>query len=199
MEVNYYRDKKTGKLFQRVIAGVGWPGDRPGGVVVLGDETSFGPRFEHYLLDEIEESDTGLLFKHCLDLQGKYNVENFVGRLDDANLRYLSQWNFTRRNRNLSMLYILSAPFVGTGKIGYHIGVLKDKLRTNQKSLFLLVDIKQPGYLLELQASETGTILDVEMPLVAALGYAVSALTEWGFYDYNTHKTAIVDYDIFNH
>jgi len=183
MEVNYYRDQKRGKLFQRVIAGIAFPGERPGGVVFVGEETSFGPIYQHHWLDEIEEYDTGLLFKRCLDLQGKYKAE-VVGRLDKANLRYLSNWNEARQNRSISALQILSAPFSETGHIGYHIEILKDKLRTNQKTLHL-EDSALPAHLLALQASETSSVTDTQMPLVAALGYAVTALTEWNFYDVN--------------
>jgi hypothetical protein len=193
---NYYRDVESGMLFQRVLAGVAWAGDRPAGVVVIGEAVSFGPLYEHHLLAEIEEYDAGLFFKHCVDLQGKYNVESFVGRLDKMNIRYLSQWNSTRRDRNSSTLHVLSAPFSESKDIGYHIAVLKDKLRPNQKTLHFTEGSKLPGYLLEIQAGETKLKAD-QIPLVSALCYAVCAMVEWEYQPGPQHTTAITDYDIF--
>ena len=62
-----YRDAQ--KLYQRVLAGIGWPGSKPGAVVVIGEETGFKAPYQHYLLAEREEADPAELFRICADLE----------------------------------------------------------------------------------------------------------------------------------
>lgn len=196
----YFRDVEGGgRLYQRVVAGIGWSSDRPAGCVLIGEETSYGPKYDHFLLAEIEEFDTGLFFKRCADLQKRYNIMEFVGRLDKANIRYLSEWNSARRVRNTATLEIDAAPFSEDGYIGYHISIVKDKLRSNQKTLHFTEGSKLPGYLLEIQAGETSSIKDTKIPLVSALCYAVTAMTEWPFEPSQAHTTSETNYDVFNH
>jgi len=196
----YFRDVEgSGRLYQRVIAGVGWASERPAGCVVIGEETSFGPKYDHFLLAELEEFDTGIFFKKCADLQVRYNIQQFVGRLDKPNIRYLSEWNSGRRNRKTATLEIDSAPFSDDGYIGYHISIVKDKLRSNQKTLHFNEGSKLPGYLLEIQANEKGSIKDTKIPLVSALCYAVTAMTEWPFEFGPEHTMCETEYDFMNY
>jgi len=174
-----YRDKE--RLYQRVVAGIGWPGAKPGAVCVVGEEAGFRD-FQHYLLAEAEEHDPGEFLKICVDLQGKYSISGFYGRSDEANLEYLNQWNKERRDKHLSPLYVSSAPFSDDGRLQYHLSIVKDKLRVEQKSLHL-GESRVSGLLMEIQADELGKVVDSEHPLVAALAYAVSTLVIWKYVD----------------
>jgi hypothetical protein len=172
-----YRDKE--RLYQRVVAGIGWPGAKPGAVCVVGEEAGFRD-FQHYLLAEVEEHDLGKFLKICVDLQGKYSISGLYGRLDEASLEYHNQWNKARRDKHLSPLYVSSAPFSDDGRLQYHLSIVKDKLRVEQKSLFL-GEARVAGLLTEIQASELVDIRDSEHPLIASLCYAVSALVTWKY------------------
>ena len=172
-----YRD--TERAYQRVVAGIGWPGSKPGAVCVVGEQATYrAPNL--YLLDEAEESDPGEFFKVCLDLEGKYKVREFYSRLDEPSLEYLRQWNRRRRESRLSTLHVSSAPFSDDGRLQYHLSIVKDKLRVEQKSLHL-GEARVSGLLTEIQTSELADIRDNEHPLIASLCYAVSALVTWKY------------------
>ncbi len=172
-----YRD--TERAYQRVVAGIGWPGAKPGAVCVIDEEATYrAPNL--YLLDEIEESDPGEFFRVCTDLEGKYSIGKFCSRLDEANLEYLSMWNRQRRESRLSTLSVSGAPFSDDGRVQYHLSIVKDKLRMEQKSLHL-GDSRVSGLLVEIQTGEVSDIKDSEHPLIASLCYAVSALTVWKY------------------
>jgi len=174
-----YRDKD--RVYQRVVAGIGWPGVMPGAVCVVGEEAGFRD-FQHYLLAEVGEHDPGEFFKLCLDLEGKYKVRKFYCRLDEPSLEYLSQWNRGRRESRLSTLYVSSAPFSDDGRLQYQLSIVKDKLRIEQKTLHL-GESRVAGLLAEVQISQLAEIKDSEHPLIASLCYAVSALVTWKYVD----------------
>jgi hypothetical protein len=145
----------------------------------VGEEASYrAPNL--YLLDEVEESDPGEFFRVCLDLEGKFKVSGFYSRLDEVNLEYLSMWNKQRRESRLSTLSISGAPFSDDGRLQYHLSIVKDKLRVEQKSLHL-GEARVAGLLTEIQTSELADIKDVDNPLIAALAYAVAALVTWKY------------------
>ncbi len=172
-----YRD--TERAYQRVVAGIGWPSAKPGAICIVGEEASYrAPNL--YLLDEVEESDPGEFFRVCLDLEGKFKVSGFYSRLDEVNLEYLSMWNKQRRESRLSTLSISGAPFSDDGRLQYHLSIVKDKLRVEQKSLHL-GEARVAGLLTEIQTSELADIKDVDNPLIAALAYAVAALVTWKY------------------
>jgi hypothetical protein len=174
-----YRDQH--RLYQRVVAGIGWPGVKPGAVVVVGEEAGFRD-FQHYLLAEVEESDPGEFFRICLDLEGKYKISRFYSRLDEPSREYLGMWNRQRRENRLSTLTVNAAPFSQDGWLQYHLSLVKDKLRTEQKSLHL-GEARVAGLLTEIQMGELVEIKDVDNPLVAALCYATAALVTWKYVD----------------
>jgi len=176
-EPNFRDDKR---IYQRVAGGLGWSGPKPGALVIVGEELALHSPYI-YLLKEVEQGDLSELFRFCVDLKAKYKVQGFYGRLDEPIREYLGQWNRERRDKYLSPLHISAAPSSDDGRLQYHLSIAKDKLRVEQKSLFL-GEAKVSGLLAEIQTSELSEIKDSEHPLVAALCYAVSALTVWEYY-----------------
>jgi len=174
-----YRDSQ--RVYQRVVAGIGWPDAKPGAVCVVGEESGFRPPYQLYLLAEAEEHDAGKFFKICLDLQGKFKISGFYSRLDEVNCEYLNMSNKQRRESRLSTLFVSSAPFSDTGSLQYHLNIVKDKLRIEQKTLHL-GESRVAGLLAEIQTGELAEIKDSTNPLVTALCYAVSALTVWEYH-----------------
>jgi len=168
------------RLYQRVLAGIGWPSAKPGAVCVVGEETGFKAPYQHYLLAEREEADPGEFFKVCVDLEGKFKISGFYSRLDEPSLEYLSQWNRERRESHLSTLHVSAAPFSDTGSLQYHLSLAKDKLRVHQKTLHL-GESRVSGLLAEIQTGELVDIKDAEQPLIAALCYAAAALVTWEY------------------
>ncbi len=173
-----YRDRD--RVYQRTIAGLAWPGSRPGAICVVGEESGFRAPFQHYLLAEAEAADPAEFFKICMDLEGKFKISGFYSRLDEPSLEYLSQWNRRRRESRLSTLSVSGAPFSDDGRLQYHLSIVKDKLRVEQKSLHL-GEARVAGLLTEILTSELADIKDVDNPLIAALAYAVAALVTWKY------------------
>jgi hypothetical protein len=89
-------------------------------------------------------------------------------------------WNRQRRESRLSTLSVSGAPFSDDGSLQYQLSIVKDKLRVEQKSLFL-GEAPLAGLLTEIQAGELVDIRDSEHPLIASLCYAVSALVTWKY------------------
>jgi hypothetical protein len=80
----------------------------------------------------------------------------------------------------LSTLSVSGAPFSDDGRVQYHLSIVKDKLRMEQKSLHL-GEARVAGLLTEILTSELADIKDVDNPLIAALAYAVAALVTWKY------------------
>lgn len=166
----------------RIFGGIAWPGidNNPGFAVVVGEDRlpEVGGRIYHcHLLAEIEDNDTGQLLRKCAELKARLEVEDFYGRYDKSNMNFLDFWNRDARDRRIPEFYIYSAIASEDGKIGYHLNILKDRLRPERKTLHLSEQSRLPGYLGKLPISGTATLTDSQYPAVAALGYAVSALT----------------------
>ncbi len=197
----YYYDDTTDKMFQRIIAGVSWPGERPGFIAVIGEEVAEQPPYgEHgrkqpdvYLIAECEEESTGELIKRCLELKQKCKVSTFYGYSKyDQNMHFLALLNKRGREENRKQLSIQTAPFSDDDFISYHINVLLERLSVNNKSLHLTENSKLPGYLQELQGGDVHNAKAKDFPAVAALGFAVSALT---VYEYKQNNPMALNND----
>ena len=67
----YYRHTKTGKEYCHIAGGIGWPGEKPGFIVVVGvEKTAVDPRF--HILEERESENINGLLTSCLQLMEKY-------------------------------------------------------------------------------------------------------------------------------
>ena len=166
----------------RIIGGIAWPGEKPGFAVVVGEELfpAIGSKTYHcHLFTTVEEQDKGRLIEKCAELAAYFKVIGFYGRYDKTNMRYLDQWNRISRERRLPGFFVYNAPYSESGLIEYHINILQDRLRIGQKTLHGLENSKLPGCLNEIQPDMIPTATDSQFPAVAALGYAVSLLTEY--------------------
>jgi hypothetical protein len=67
----YYRHTKTGAEYCHIAGGIGWPGEKPGFIVVVGvEKTAVDPRF--HILEERESENINCLLTSCLQLREKY-------------------------------------------------------------------------------------------------------------------------------
>jgi hypothetical protein len=95
---------------------------------------------------------------------------------------------------------ILAAPYSNTGVIASHINILRHRLHPDKKSLHLGASKILPGALQEIAVDELASATDTDFPAVAALGYAVAALTEWEYQKPGSKPSFVNgDYDIFNY
>jgi hypothetical protein len=150
-----------------------------------------------FVVATAEEQATDNLLQRALDLKALYQVQEFYGRTKDSDfLRYLSYWNAGRREKHLKSIEIQTVPNAD-GNIAFHIGLLRSRLAPNNKSLHLGENKLLLAAFQELSMSDVSTAKDTEHPLLAGLGYVVSALDEYGSWDRNDRPDfAEMEYDI---
>jgi hypothetical protein len=189
--MNYITWNGKGVNLGRKFGGIGWPSEAPGYACIIAEELypMVGSKVHRlFVLDEVEKQSTNQLFTECANFMGIYNVSDFFGRYDASFMRTLEFWN--DQHRQLPQLDVFSAPDSKTGAIGYHLETLKNRLQKDQRTLFFSPESKLPGYLEAIPPGVINTASDDQFPAVAALGYAVAALTELPP-DYEEHE----DYD----
>ncbi len=175
----HFHCEERGIFFQRIVGGIAWPGDRPGFVCVVGEETSYRLPHQLHLLAEAEKQDTSELIKRCRELQATWKVQEFYARLPEHILQYLGLSNEQARGRYQKSFQVLEAPFSSDPRIAYHLQLLRDTLKPAQKGLHLGTDSRLSSALLELPVDKAASAKDTDFPAVAALAYAVAALTVW--------------------
>jgi len=166
--------------FRRIFGGLAWPGERPGYAVVVGESRfpAVGTKNYHcYLIAEVEEQNLQSLISWCAELAGIYSVQNFYGRQHTPCIQYLNVRNSTAREKGLPAFHISYAPYSEEESIEYQLNILMERLSNEYQTLHLHRESKLPGYLTEVPANRISNATESQFPAVAALGYAVSALT----------------------
>ena len=191
----------------RVVGGLGWPSELPGFVAVLGEEVfselSFpltSVELRYHVLAEMEESDMAELIKGATAMKSRYSVQTFYGRLKATKgrelpaMHFLDQWNLTSFSQGVAPLHLIDAPFTeDRGLVAFHLNTLKKLLLPKKRSLFIPPASVLNGRLREIPDHVTN-LKDVDCPAVAALAYAVSALTTWRG-DFDEHENLEPPYD----
>jgi len=174
------RHEWKGLDFGRVFGGLAWPSDKPGFAVIVGEERfpAIGTKDYHcYLIAEVEEQSLQSLIAWCAELAAIYNVQNFYGRRHPPCIRYLNVRNREVSERGLPEFRVSQTPNSEDGFIEYHINILLHRLSNEHQTLHLHKDSRLPGYLTAVPANGISTATESQFPAVAALGYAISALT----------------------
>jgi hypothetical protein len=194
---NYWYRDGDDRFYKRIWAGIVPPSERPGALIICAEELSLRPPAHIFFVDEAQESATDNLMQRALDFKALYQVQEFYGRTKDKDFyRYLSFWNASRRERNLKTIEISEAPNSAEGNISFHIGVLRNRLGPNKKTLHLGESKLLPAAFQELSMSDVSTAKDTDHPVLAALGYVVSALDSYGNFERDRPEVAEMDYDI---
>lgn len=183
----FYQDRDTGARYRRLTGGIAWPGTKPGFAVILAEDRKHDLDVNAHhvrLLAETEEVSIERLLDWCarheLNSPEVYwtwhgNVTNkpamqWVYRLND---KYHSQG----RQQCFAMV---PAPYTDNPRgFEFFVNILRERLERWRKTLHLGEKSKLPGYLLELSSEEIMKATSEDYPAIAALGYAVSALTIW--------------------
>lgn len=194
-----FYDEIEQRYYQRICAGFVPPANRQGALVVLGEEATWRPPAHVFWLADAQEQTLDKLILRAIDFQREFLIQDFYGRTNDESvMRYLNLWNRDQRDRRMTGLYVSSAPNC-EGNISYHVSILRDRLNPNKKTLHIGKSKRLPAALQELPAGEIATATDRDFPMVAALGYAVSALSEWEYYEGPRPTRAKMDYDVLNY
>ena len=194
-----FYDELEQRYYQRICAGFVPPSNRQGALVVLGEEATWRPPAHVFWLADSQEQTLDKLTLRAVDFLREFRIQDLYGRTtDESVMRYLNLWNRDQRDRRMSGFYISSAPN-SDGNISYHESILRDRLNPNKKTLHIGKSKRQLAALQELPASKIATASDRKYPMVAALGYAVSALSEWEYYEGPRPTQAKIDYDVLSY
>ncbi len=164
--------------FSRVVAGIGWPHEKAGAIVILGEELILPVREApsiHWLA-EFESFDLGELLQKAAEFKNDLKVQFFYTGLDrtaDDFVRYFNQR--ARQNRNQE-IYVHRPPnFKMDGCIGYHLNLLKEILRPESKRLIFGTQSRLPGLLQEM-SNAVASLSEKDCPMLTALAYAACPL-----------------------
>ena len=176
---SYYEHTETGQMFRRIVAGLAWPGKKPGHIVIIGEELKPDPttKTRHlYAVGETEDFDIESLFMKGVEFSNLYNIRTLCGDITDKPMMsLLRQFNNSAREKKLSGLALVAAPQIEEERnFNFYVQTIKRRLHSARKDLHLEETSKLPGYLLEVPLEEVISATALDYPAIAALGYAVA-------------------------
>ncbi len=176
--------KWPGVKFERVYIGIAWPAEKPGFIVVIGEEATsieaYGREYRHYVLEEVEEENLHQLLRRCSELIGTYNAERVIGRYDEHVYPQIPRCNNEARKLGLPEIRLDTAPYSKDKLISTHINLLQDKLSSAKQSLYLGEGSILSGRIeSEVLMDAIYKATDEQYPATAALGYVISVMVSW--------------------
>ena len=173
---DYYHEKRH-VSFVRIWGGIGWPGDQPGALVVIGEEDYFNvPHW--YILAEASSNRMDELIRAANKLTGEFSVDCWYGRHAGGSEEFLKLKNYHAFDVGTRQLDVYEAPGPkGDEKIMFHVNVILDCVSPEPKTLHFFNDSSLPAELQGLP-NQLHRLTNIECPAVAALGYVVSALAD---------------------
>jgi len=169
----HYEDLEDNK-FSRILVGLSFPTSKHGFAVVVGEDYHEDPflKCRHLrALAEAEESDMERLFKNCLDLRGRYQVERIIGDMGNESMMTLL-YDFNKGLDGARPLSLYDASF--PEDLRYHVQLIKGVTAFNGKTLHLNQCNALRGHLsnITLEDAQQGKASDY--PAVMALGFVIS-------------------------
>lgn len=152
--------------YSEICAGFVWPGEKPGGVVVVGVDDIMDKKFLRILAEGQTGSAVELL-KIAGELKRDFKIQHFYSRENKTNAEYIEY-------HNPDNIRLEEAPG-NTDLIAYHVDEVKRKILKRNKMLFFFKGSLSSRQLVEIPDDISKT-KNKEFPLVAALGYVVTAM-----------------------
>lgn len=163
--------------FGRIVLGLGWPAERPGYLVAVGEELHpmiNSKIYPLHFVEEVEKWGFDPLFDRCAEFVKRHGVTEIYGRRDEANMGNLYSWNDRHPGSELD---IGMAPHSKDGRITHHVNTLIGRLEN--RTLHLPKDSIVWGQFEKIKRDQTHLATDAQFPAVAALGYVVAGLDRW--------------------
>lgn len=200
----YWIDAETKQEYSRIVAGLQWPGRKRGFCCVLGESEIKDPVTQSrnfYVLAEIEDVGVQTFIEKMHEAAGLYCLSDFYGDASDRmGSEFLYQFNLQLQGRRQVGFYISRPPLFGEKQCFPHLcQAIFSHLRAGRKTLHFGPASKLPSYLLEFGQEQLRGGKPEDFPAIAALGYALTALSTWTAspQDRRTGQAAITDYDVF--
>lgn len=180
-------DAVNKRVYRRVVAGMQWPGPRPGFAVIVGEEEDEDPFLHENHIHIINEIDGGNIpgresvgfMRRLSELRGLYGIESIYGNPNVKSMQsMLSHFNETLPDKGRSGIHIESAPLIDDKRcFDFCVQIVRKRLVESRKTLHLGKESSLPGILAA--AGEVMGAKAEDYPAIAALGYAVGALDSW--------------------
>jgi hypothetical protein len=173
----WFENKETKDEYSRLAGGVAWPvGGVPGWAVVLTVARQKDPILDQRIVTVFQEyssQNVQDLLLRCNEYRKHLLVNEWYGDGSKASMMELL--------RRLEIpLYIRNAPFFDDpNALEYYVQIIRGMTRPSKKMLFFGTS-KLPGHLIETPDQRMQLAKASEFPAVLALGYALSALIQYG-------------------
>lgn len=171
-------DTETGRYYNRIAGGIGWPGqDEKGAVTVWGEELTHRPteKPKIFLLAEFESHSISELVEKAIFFKSDLYADPVIAQRDHAD--YLRFRNKEARENREPEIYF-QQPQKVDGSLEYYLAIINDLLRSSNKRLYLgeQVQSRIPSLLQQMPDGVAGLSVK-DFPLLASCGYVVSAMT----------------------
>ena len=169
-----------GNIYSRTVAGLGWPSEKPGALVVVAEElpqSDFGKASLHVMSIEASWDIDELLVK-SQEAKSVFKFEQlFANRHKRDQIRYLTEFNHNQaRMRNREVHTRLPVFWSPSGSITTHLQMAKRALSPESKFLYLGEHQRIASALSEILADKIHSLTDSDEPLLAAFAIAVAFL-----------------------
>jgi len=173
-QIPRYYDDEGQRVYRRIMAGVAWPFDKPGAIVVLGECDSPNPSTgEHdlWVIDEYENSSLVDIMVRCAEAKTIQMVQKFYADTSSRDIMLIAR-------RSDAGVRLLKAPYSDTKGAGqFYLTLIREGLSYSKKSLNFGKDRKTPTLLSSISTDKT-----IELPpLVQSLGYVVAAYSAYPY------------------
>lgn len=182
----YYLNTETGERYGEIVGGLAWPEAKEGFLVIaavdLFEDAELEARHMR-VLAEASESNIDVFLRYALEMQKRFSpflqtIRFYGDTTSAANMELLDQFNRDRRGRNLDPFYVTEAPQLRTPqKLEFYTQLIRTYAQPGRRTLHFRNTVL-PGYLASISLPEMNDTI-LEHPPIAALGYAIAALSTW--------------------
>jgi len=181
-DIERFVDPETGKVFRRILGGVGWPyAEKPGFIVVLGEDLEEDHNLPHSprhcrVLAEHETPDLEELQRYCHKFRDDFCLTSILGNPENP---IYELW----RRRTPNATINVSQP-CDVDKIDLNlVGQLLRRNTEGRKTLHFGSDSKLPGYFTRFVAKRIEKEEIEEYPAIAAFGFVLVEVELTGYSD----------------
>ena len=182
----YYFNTETMDKYGEIVGGLAWRENTEGFLVIVAVDffvdTELGVRHIR-VLEEATEFDINAFLKHALKLKKHFSpfagaIRIYGNTTSPVMMGLLDQFNKDRRHRGLDPFYLTEAPKTKDPKRNESYAELIRKYTHPGRKTLHFCSTALPGYLMGLWPDEINKNALDHTP-VAALGYALAALSTW--------------------
>ncbi len=182
----YYLNTETGEKYGEIVGGLAWPEVKEGFLVIVAvdllEDAELKARHIR-VLAEASGLNMDIFLRYALNLQKRFSpffqtIRFYGDTTSVAKMELLDEFNKNRRKQNLDPFYVTEAPQLRSPQKSEFYAELIRRYTLSGRRILHFRNTTLPGYLASVSLTGINeTILDD--PPIAALGYAMAALSTW--------------------